>query len=202
MSEFATIPQAIKEIKKGCMLILVDHPDRENEGDFYVPADVITPAHIMTMIRMGGGLVCTAITAQQQQQLQLPLMVEAYKNAEKTGVQFTISVDAASGISTGISVHDRVQTIKTLANPNSEPKSLVTPGHVFGLVAREGGVKQRPGHTEAAVDLAKFAGFNSAGVLCEIVGKDGHMAKLPELQKIAERLRIKLVSIDDLIHFQ
>lgn len=199
MNNFATIPQAIEEIKQGRMLIIIDNPKRENEGDFYIPADTATPESILTMIKLGGGLICAAITKQQAVNLQLPLMVDPLENSEITNVNFTISVNSKKDITTGVSAYDRLNTIKVLANPKASPSDLSNPGHVFGLVAKNGGVLERDGHTEAAVDLARLAGFTPAGVLCEIVGSDGKMAKLPELIKLSQKLHVKLISIKDLI---
>lgn len=201
MNYFATIPQAIEEIKQGKTLIIVDDPSRENEGDFYIPTDKVTPESILTMIKFGGGLICTAITKQQAVKLQLPLMIDPLENSEKTKVNFTVSINAKTGITTGVSAFDRLKTIKTLADSKSSPSDLSRPGHVFGLVARNGGVIEREGHTEAAVDLARLAGFAPAGVLCEIVGSNGHMAKLQELIKLSQKLNIKIISIKDLITF-
>lgn len=201
MNYFATIPQAIEEIKQGKMLIVVDNPSRENEGDFYIPVDKATPKSILTMIKSGGGLICTSITKQQAVSLQLPLMVDPLENNEKTKVNFTVSVNAKIGITTGVSVFDRLKTIKTLADPKSSLSDLSRPGHVFGLVAKNGGVLERDGHTEAAVDLARLAGFTPAGVLCEIVGRDGKMAKITELFKLSKKLNIKIIFIKDLIRY-
>ncbi len=199
MNHFTAIPQAIKEIKMGKILIIVDSPTRENEGDFYIPAEKATTESILTMIKLGGGLICTAITKQQAFNLQLPLMVDPLENTEKTKVNFTVSVNAKIGITTGASAFDRLKTIKVLTNPKSLPSDLSRPGHVFGLVAKNRGVLERNGHTEAAVDLARLATLQPAGVLCEIVGSDGNMAKLPELIKISKKLDIKIISISDLI---
>lgn len=198
---FSFIPAALEQLKKGNMLILVDSPNRENEGDFFIPADKATPQIINTMIRYGGGLICVAITKKQAQRLSLPLMVPVSENDEKTKVNFTVSVNARKGITTGVSAFDRVKTINILANPNSKPKDIVKPGHVFGLIAADGGILERPGHTEAAINLAKLANFNPAGVLCEIIGKNGKMATLSELIKLGKILKIKIVSLKDLIDY-
>lgn len=197
----STIAQAIEDIKKGKMLIIVDDPDRENEGDFYIPADQSTPESIMTMIKLGGGLICTAITEQQAFNLQLPLMISRLDNNEKTKVNFTVSVNAKKNITTGVSAFDRLKTIKILADKRSSPEDLSRPGHVFGLVAKNGGSVKRDGHTEAAVDLARLAGFTPAGVLCEIVGANGQMAKMVELTKLSQKLNIRIISIKDLISY-
>lgn len=199
INSLATVEEALDQIKQGKLLILVDHPKRENEGDFYIPADKLTPKHLMTMIRLGGGLICCAITKTQAEKLFLPLMVNPSENTEKTQVNFTISVNAKNGITTGVSAFDRTKTIKVLANPNSKPTELVKPGHVFGLVAKDGGVLERPGHTEAAVDLARLANLNPAGVVCEILRDDGQMANLEDLIKLSQKLNIKILTIDELI---
>ncbi len=201
MNGFTSIPQAIEEIKQGKMLIIIDNPDRENEGDFYIPVDKAIPESILTMIKFGGGLICTAITKQQAVNLQLSLMVDPLENNEKTKVNFTVSVSSKKGITTGVSAFDRLQTMKILADPKSSPSDLSSPGHVFGLVAKNGGVLERDGHTEAAVDLARIAGLTPSGVLCEIVGSNGHMAKLAELIKLSQKLKIKIISIKDLIKY-
>lgn len=201
MKNLATVDQALQEIKKGKMLILIDHPKRENEGDFYIPATKLTPKHLMMMVRVGGGLVCCAITQKRAHRLKLPLMVPQAENTEKTKVNFTISVNAKKGISTGVSAFDRVKTIKVLASPKSKPSDLLRPGHVLGLVASEGGILKRAGHTEAAVELSRLAGLTEAGVVCEILREDGKMAKLPDLIKLSKQLNIKILAIDDLIKY-
>lgn len=201
MNYFTNIPAALEGIKQGRMLIIVDNPNRENEGDFYIPAEKLTPQHIITMIRWGGGLICCAITSLQAARLNLPLMVSPSENREKTGVNFTVSVNAKRGVRTGVSAYERTRTIKVLVNPASNANDLVRPGHILGLVAHNRGVLSRGGHTEAAVDLARLAGFSPAGVLCEIVGKQGEMAKMPELIKLSKKLNIKMVSIKDLVKF-
>lgn len=202
MINSVTVDEALKEIKKGKMLIIVDHPQRENEGDFYIPADKITSKHLMTMIRLGGGLVCCAITKSQAKNLSLPLMVKDKENNEKTKVSFTISSDAKKGTSTGASAFDRLKTIKVLANSTSKPADLLRPGHILGLIAKDGGVLERPGQTEAAVDLAKLANLNPSGVLCEILADNGHMANLDTLKKLSKKLNIKILTIDELIKFK
>ncbi|MBI2355865.1 MAG: 3,4-dihydroxy-2-butanone-4-phosphate synthase [Candidatus Doudnabacteria bacterium] len=201
MKHFSKISEAIADLHKGKMLIVVDDPQRENEGDFFMPVDTVTSRHVALMIKEGSGLLCTAITGQQRRRLQLPLMVPRSKNTEKTKVNFTISVNAAKGITTGVSAHDRTKTIKTLGDPSTQPQDLARPGHVFGLVAEQGGILKRAGHTEAAVTLAKFAGFTPAGVLCEIVGPDGRMANYSGLAKLAKKLRLKIITIRDLMTY-
>ncbi len=200
-NHFCTIPEAIAESRKGKLLIVVDSPKRENEADLYIPADAVTPAAVTTMIKRGGGVLCAAITAAQAQRLQLPLMVPSGENAEKTAVNFTVSVSARRGITTGISAFDRARTIRVLADSRSSETDIVKPGHVFGLIARMGGVLEREGHTEAAVDIARLAGRSPAGVLCEIVGVNGRMAKRDELIQLSRVLNIKMVAIRDLVRY-
>ena len=199
MKPFCSITDAIKEIKKGKMLIIVDNPTRENEGDFYFPADLVTPAKVNFLLTRGKGLVCVAISKSQAAKLQLSLMVDRVDNTEKTKVNFSVSVNAARGITTGVSAYDRAKTIKLLAGVNSKPEDLTRPGHVFPLIAEEGGLLKRSGHTEAAVTISTLAGFNNGGVLCEILRQDGRMAKISDLIKLAKKLRLKIVSIQDLI---
>ena len=200
-SNFCTVPEAIEEIKHGRMLIIVDSPKREDEADLYISADAATPETVNTMLKYGGGILCTAITAGQAHNLQLSAMVPLGKNTEKTGVNFTISVNAKKGITTGVSAYDRAKTIRILANPKSKVEDITKPGHVFGLVARAGGLLKREGHTEAAVDLARLAGRAPAGVLCEIVGKNGRMAKGAEIRRFSRELNIKIVAIKDIVQY-
>ena len=200
-NNFCTVPEAIEEIKKGRMLIIVDSPKREDEADLYISADAATPETVNTMLKYGGGILCTAITAGQAHNLQLSAMIPLGKNTEKTGVNFTISVNAKKGITTGVSAYDRAKTIRILANPKSKAEDITKPGHVFGLVARAGGLLKREGHTEAAVDLARLAGRAPAGVLCEIVGKNGRMAKGVEIRRFSRELKIKIVAIKDIVQY-
>ncbi|MBI2314756.1 GTP cyclohydrolase II [Candidatus Daviesbacteria bacterium] len=194
------IPEAIEEIKKGKMLILLDQK-REKEADLYIPTDKLTPQMVNTMIKLGGGLICAAITQKQAHKLALPLMVEPLDNDEKTGVNFTISVDAEKNTTTGVSVNDRFKTIKALSNPKSNPSALLRPGHIFGLIAQNGGVLERAGHTESAVDLARLANLNPAGVLCEILSDNGQTAGLPDLIKLSKKLKVKIVLIEELVKY-
>ncbi|MEK7106824.1 MAG: GTP cyclohydrolase II [Patescibacteria group bacterium] len=198
---FCTVPEAIEEIKKGKMLIVVDSPERENEADLYIPADAATGENINIMLKYGGGIVCTAITPLQAHNLRLSAMVPLSQNTEKTGVNFTVSVNAKKGITTGVSAYDRAKTIRILANPKSRAEDIVKPGHVFGLVARAGGLLKREGHTEAAVDLARLAGRHPAGVLCEIVGKNGRMARGAEIARFSRELKIKIIAIKDVVRY-
>ena len=201
MKPFCSITDAIKEIKKGKILIIVDNPTRENEGDFYFPADLVTPAKVNFLLTHGKGLVCVAISKSQAAKLQLPLMVDRIDNTEKTKVNFSVSVNAAHGITTGVSAFDRAKTIKLLAHANSKPEDLTRPGHVFPLIGEEGGLLKRSGHTEAAVAMSTLAGFDSGGVLCEILRQDGKVARVKDLINIAKKFNIKIVTINDLLNY-
>lgn len=194
------IEEVIAEIRKGRMVVLVDDAERENEGDLIIAASKITPAAINFMATHGRGLICAPITTRRAVQLGLQRMV--LHNRESFKTDFTVSVDAAKGVTTGISAHDRAVTIRVLASAKSKPTDLVQPGHVFPLQAKEGGVLQRAGHTEAAVDLARLAGFDESAVICEILNENGTMARLPELRKFAARHGLLIGTIRDLIHYR
>ena len=200
MSAFATIPEAIEEIRRGRLVIVVDDEDRENEGDLVIAAQAVTPEAINFMTRFGRGLICVPVTADRLAELDLPLMVDV--NTSRLGTAFTVSVDSREGTTTGISTFDRATTIKALADPRSRPEDLLRPGHIFPLRAMEGGVLRRAGHTEAAVDLARLAGFAPVGVLCEILADDGHMARLPRLEVFAGEHGLRIISIADLIRYR
>ncbi|AFD05367.1 bifunctional 3,4-dihydroxy-2-butanone-4-phosphate synthase/GTP cyclohydrolase II [Solitalea canadensis] len=196
-----TIEEAIEDIKAGKMLIVVDDEDRENEGDFLMAAEKVTPEDINFMITHGKGLVCAPITAQRCEELKLEMMVG--RNTATHETNFTVSVDLLGhGCTTGISAQDRAKTIQAMIDPNLDPAELGRPGHIFPLRAVEGGVIRRAGHTEAAVDLPRMAGLYPAGVICEIMNEDGTMARLPDLLKIAERFNLKVISIQDLISYR
>ncbi len=197
---FADINTAIKEIKKGKVVIVVDDPSRENEGDFVCAAEKVTPQIINFMAKYGRGLICLPIIGERLDELKIEQMVE--NPTEIKEANFTVSIDAKRGITTGISAYDRALTIKTVLNPKTKPQDLIKPGHVFPLRYREGGVLVRAGHTEAAVDLAKLAGLYPAGVICEIMNEDGTMARLPELIKIAQKFKLKIITIADLIEYR
>jgi len=197
---FDSIESAIEAIRDGRMVIVVDDEDRENEGDLVMAAQKVTPEAVNFMARFGRGLVCVPITAERAEQLGLQRMVADNRESQRT--DFTVSVDAARGITTGISAADRATVIRILADPASTPEHLVQPGHVFPLRARPGGVLRRAGHTEAAADLAQLAGLHPAGVLCEILHDDGTMARLPELQRFRRRHGLQLITIRDLIAFR
>lgn len=201
MNPFCPIPTAIKKLKNGKMLIVVDNPGRENQGDLIFPAEVVTDKKVNFLLQRCRGMICVAITKAKVRRLDLPLMVPPIGNTEKTNVQFTVTVDARSVKSFGISAADRAMTIKILADSSSKPTDLVRPGHVFPLLARDGGVRERAGHTEATVELVRLSGFSPCGVLCEILKEDGEVAKLPELTDFAKRFNINIVSIKDLIKY-
>ena len=196
-----TISEAIEAIRNGQLIIVVDDEDRENEGDFIAAAEKVTPEMVNFMTKHGRGLVCAPITEERCDELELELMVG--KNTSSHETPFTVSVDLLGyGCTTGISATDRAKTLKALANPNLKPDELGRPGHIFPLRARSRGVLRRAGHTEAAVDLARMAGLTPAGVLIEIMNDDGSMARLPELMKIAQRFKLKIISIKDMINYR
>ena len=197
---FATIPEAIEDIKAGKFIILVDDESRENEGDLAIAAEKVTPEAINFMAKHARGLICLPITGQRLDELGIPLMVQ--NNTSRYSTAFTVSVEARDKVATGISAFDRAQTVKTVLNPNTKPEDLVCPGHVFPIRAREGGVLVRAGHTESIVDLAKHAQLYPAGVICEIMDEDGTMARLPQLEAIADSFGFKIVSIADLIAYR
>ena len=194
------IDEAIEDIKAGKFVILVDDESRENEGDLAMAAECITPEAINFMALHAKGLICLPITRERLDKLDIPLMVN--KNTSNYNTAFTISVEAKYGVTTGISAYDRAQTIKVVIDPKTKPEDVARPGHIFPLQARDGGVLVRAGHTEAIVDLAKLAGLYPAGVICEILNDDGSMARLPQLEKIAEKYEIKIVSIADIIGYR
>jgi 3,4-dihydroxy 2-butanone 4-phosphate synthase/GTP cyclohydrolase II len=197
---FDSIESVIADLRRGKMVIVVDDADRENEGDLILAAQFVTPAAVNFMAKHGRGLICVPTTGERLQQLGIDRMVQ--QNRESFRTDFQVSVDAARGITTGISAADRARTIQIMAAPTAVPDDLVQPGHVFPLRARPGGVLQRAGHTEAAVDLAQLAGLRPIGVLCEILNDDGTMARLPQLRKFNKRHRLKICTIADLIEYR
>ncbi len=200
-SSLDTIEDAITDIKAGKVIIVVDDENRENEGDFIAAADSITPEIVNFMAQHGRGLICVPLTEKRCQDLQLKPMVET--NTDPMETAFTVSVDLnGNGVTTGLSVSDRAKTIKALVNPSIKPHELARPGHIFPLVAKEGGVLRRTGHTEAAIDFARLAGYQPAGVIVEIMNEDGSMARLPELFEVAKRFDLKIVSIEDLVAYR
>ncbi len=202
MSVFCSIPEAIEEIKAGRILIVCDDEDRENEGDFIMAAERVTPATINFMARYGRGLICLPTTRERLEELKIPAMVDEDENTAILGTRFTVSVDAVNGTTTGISASDRAETIRVFVRPESKPDDLARPGHIFPLQAFDGGLLRRSGHTEATVDLARIAGLYPAGVLCEIMDDDGSMALMPHLIEIAELHALKIITIKDLIEYR
>ncbi|MDI6784650.1 MAG: bifunctional 3,4-dihydroxy-2-butanone-4-phosphate synthase/GTP cyclohydrolase II [bacterium] len=198
--KFNTIQDAITEIKQGKMVVVVDDEDRENEGDLVMAAEKVTPEAINFMAMHGRGLICLPILPKRLEELQILPMV--MKNTSHLETAFTVSIDARYGVTTGISAPDRAQTIQVVLDPSSGPEALVRPGHIFPLKAQEGGVLTRAGHTEAAVDLAKLAGLEPAGVICEILNEDGTMARVPQLFAFAKRHNLGIITIKDLIAYR
>ena len=199
-ARFNSIESVIADVQKGRMVIVVDDADRENEGDLIMAAEFVSPAAVNFMAKHGRGLICAPTTSERLQQLGIEQMVRQNRESFKT--DFQISVDAAHRITSGISAADRAETIRIMADPTAVPENLVQPGHVFPLRARPGGVLQRAGHTEAAVDLVKLAGCRPIGMICEIMSDDGSMARLPELIRFAKKHKLKLCTIADLIHYR
>jgi 3,4-dihydroxy 2-butanone 4-phosphate synthase/GTP cyclohydrolase II len=197
---FATIPEAIEDIKAGKFIIIVDDENRENEGDLAIAAEKVNAEAINFMARHARGLICLPITGQRLDELKIPLMVQ--ENTAKFSTAFAVSVEAKHKTSSGISAHDRATTVKAVLDPATRPEDLARPGHMFPIRAKEGGVLVRAGHTEAIVDLAKFAGLYPAGVVCEIMNEDGTMARLPQLETLADKFGIKIMSIADLIAYK
>ncbi len=198
--KFNTIDEAIEDIAKGRMVILVDDEDRENEGDLCMAAEKVTPTAINFMAKHGRGLVCLSLTPRRVEELQLPMMTE--DNTSQFGTAFTVSIEAKRGVTTGISAADRSTTILTAIDPKTGADDLARPGHVFPLRAKPGGVLQRAGQTEGSVDLARLAGLYPAGVICEIMSDDGTMARVPELTEFAKKHSLKIVTVKDLIHYR
>jgi 3,4-dihydroxy 2-butanone 4-phosphate synthase/GTP cyclohydrolase II len=196
-----TIEEAIEDIRQGKIIIVVDDEDRENEGDFLAAADKVTPEMINFMATHGKGLICTPLTEKRCKELDLHAMVS--NNTDHMETAFTVSVDLKGrGVTTGISAQDRAKTIEALIDADTKPFDLARPGHIFPLIAKEGGVLRRTGHTEAAIDFARLAGYKPAGVICEIMNENGTMARLPELYEVAKKFDLKLVSIEDLVAYR
>jgi 3,4-dihydroxy 2-butanone 4-phosphate synthase/GTP cyclohydrolase II len=197
---FASIREAIEDIKMGRFVIVVDDEDRENEGDLVMAAEKVTPETINFMAKHARGLICLPITGERLDELDIPLMVNS--NTSPFSTAFTISVEAKRRVTTGISAHDRAETIKTMINPETQPEDMARPGHIFPLRARDGGVLVRAGHTETVVDLARLAGLYPAGVICEIMNEDGSMARLPQLEVMSNKYNLRIISIADLIAYR
>ena len=196
-----TIEEAIEDIRQGKIIIVVDDEGRENEGDFLAAAEKVTPEMINFMATHGRGLICAPLTENRCKELGLTAMVN--NNTDPMETAFTVSVDLrGNGVSTGISAGDRAKTVLSLVDPNIKPHELARPGHIFPLIAKQGGVLRRTGHTEAAIDFARLAGFKPAGVIVEIMNEDGSMARLPELVEVAKKFNLKLVSIEDLVAYR
>lgn len=196
----ATVEEAVEIIKNGGMVILTDDEDRENEGDLVVASEFITPEYINFMAKYGKGLICVSLSPERCDELQLNMMVQ--DNSSKFGTAFTVSVEAREGVTTGISAKDRATTIKTLINPASTFRDIATPGHMFPLRAKKGGVLVRPGQTEGSYDLARMAGLYPSGVICEIMDDDGTMARMPRLIEFAKEYNLKIVTVADLIKYR
>ncbi len=200
MSGFSSVEEVLDELRQGRMAVVVDDERRENEGDLILVAEKADPEDINFLAKEARGLICVAITGERAKALNLSPMVE--QNTAPFATQFTVSVDYAKGTTTGISAYDRAATIRALASADTSPEELVRPGHVFPLIAHPGGVLRRAGHTEAAVDLARMAGLHPAGVLCEIMDDDGHMARIPALKKFAQRHGLRILTIEELIRYR
>ncbi len=199
-SQFATVEDAIEDIRQGKMVVVVDAADRENEGDLTIAAQFATPEAINFMAKEGRGLICLCLTGERCDELGLRMMTE--HNETPYGTAFTVSIEAREGISTGISAHDRARTVQVAIDPSKGPQDIVQPGHVFPLRAKAGGVLQRAGQTEAAIDLARLAGLNTAGVICEVMKDDGTMARVPDLVDFCAKHGLRLVTIADLIEYR
>ena len=197
---FVSIEEAIEEIRRGRLLIVVDDEDRENEGDLVMAADRVTPDAVNFMAKHGRGLVCVPLTGERLDQLRVGMMVS--ENTASMGTAFTVSVDAKRGVTTGTSAYDRALTVRALLDPTTRPEDLARPGHIFPLRSMPGGVLRRAGHTEAAVDLARLAGCQAAGVICEVMDEQGRMARMPELLALAEEHGLRIITIKDLIRYR
>ncbi len=197
---FASIEEAIEDLRLGRMIVILDDEDRENEGDLCCAAEFVTPEIVNFMATHGRGLICLPMTSERCEALGLPLMVE--RNTGRRGTAFTVSIEARTDVTTGISAADRARTIRVACDPRTRPEDLARPGHVFPLRSQPGGVLKRAGHTEAAVDLARLAGLRPAGVICEVMNPDGSMARLPELRSFSARHGLKMITIADLIRYR
>ena len=199
---FNTIPEIIHDLQQGRMIILVDDKDRENEGDLVLATDFVTSESINFMMKEARGLICVSLTAEQIEQLDLPLMIQSENNFSPNKTAFTVSVEATEGVTTGISAPDRARTIQVVSHPKSTKKDLISPGHIFPLRAQKGGVLKRAGHTEASVDFCRLAELNPSAVICEITKPDGNMARTPDLLEFAKEHKLKIGTIEDLIQYR
>jgi 3,4-dihydroxy 2-butanone 4-phosphate synthase/GTP cyclohydrolase II len=197
---FNTIDEAVRDLREGRIIIVVDDEDRENEGDFVVAAEKATAETINFMAKHGRGIICAALTPERTKELALDMMVDSNTSLHETS--FTVSVDYIHGTSSGVSAFDRAATVRALIEPGTKPSDLARPGHVFPLRAMEGGVLRRAGHTEAVVDLCKLAGVVPAGVLCEIMTEDGSMARVPELMELSAKFKLAIITVRDLIEYR
>ena len=200
--KFYSVEEIVEDLKKGSFAILIDDENRENEGDIIIASDFITSEAINFMTKEARGLICVSISAEQANRLSLPLMVREEENLSLHQTAFTVSVEAAKGVSTGISSADRAQTVKSLCNPLSRPEDIISPGHIFPIRAQKGGVLKRAGHTEASVDFCRLAGLNPSAVICEIIKSDGTMARIPELLEFAKKHDLKIGTIESLIKYR
>ncbi len=200
--QYSSVEEAVKELQQGRMIILTDDPERENEGDMIFPAQLINAQIMQTMIQHGSGIVCLSMAGALLDQLNVSLMVPPHENTNQVGTPFTVSIEAKVGVTTGVSVADRVKTILTAVHPEARPEDLVRPGHVFPLRAREGGVLERGGHTEGSVDLMRLAGFRPAAVICEIMNPDGTVTKGAQLREFAKKQHLKILAIEDLVNYR
>ena len=200
--KLATVEQAVEDIKAGKMVIVVDDEDRENEGDLVIAAEFASPDAINFMARHGCGLICVPMSGELLDRLEIPMMVPSLKNGSGFGTNFTLSVEAKHGVSTGISAYDRARTIQVLIDPDSTSGDIAMPGHIFPLRAKPGGVLERRGQTEASIDLAKMAGLKPAGVVCEVMSPDGKMARLPELLDFGKKHDIKVISVEAMVQYR
>ncbi len=198
MVEISSIEEALEDIKRGKPIIIVDDEDRENEGDFFVPAQICKPEHINLMAKVGGGLVCVSMDPERFEQLELDVPL---KNTSRFGTPFGIPIDYKD-VTTGTSAHERALTARMVADESKGPSDFIKPGHLYTLKAKKGGVLERAGHTEASVDLARLAGFYPAGVICEIMDEDGSMARMPKLKEIARKYNLRIITIRDLIEYR
>src|SRR5215468_8310005 len=199
---FSSIPDAIEDIRAGRMVVVCDDEDRENEGDLTIAAEKVTPDAINFMARHGRGLICLPMTGERLDELRIPLMVQDEENSARFGTAFCVPIEAKQGTTTGISAADRARTVLAAIDPNTRPQDLARPGHMFPLRAQPGGVLQRAGQTEAAVDLARLAGLYPAGVICEIMNDDGTMARVPQLTKYAKKHGLPMITVADLIQYR
>lgn len=199
-NSFERVENALHSLRNGQGVLVTDDEDRENEGDLIFPAESVTEAQMAMLIRECSGIVCLCLTDEKVRSLRLPMMVE--NNSSRFQTAFTVSIEAANGVSTGVSAADRVTTVKTAVADNAKPEDLHRPGHIFPLRARVGGVLERPGHTEATVDLMRLAGLNPCGVLCELTNPNGTMARLPEITAFAEKHRFQVLTVQDLVDYR